>query len=117
MSRQFYSIAFLHTLLLLLLLTGAVCKVTAQTLNLSKAVANITTGGVGTTASQNDVLEYTIIVTSLSGSTITNATLYDNIPAGTSYVTGSTTLNGVSRADVGSAMPFAVNGDLINSPT
>lgn len=117
MSRQFYSIAFLHTLLLLIFLTGAVCKVNAQTLNLSKTVANITTGGSGTTASQNDVLEYTIIVTSLSGSTITNATLYDNIPAGTSYVTGSTTLNGVSRADVGSAMPFAVNGDLINSPT
>lgn len=116
MGRQFYSITFLH-LPLLLLLTGAVCKVNAQTLNLSKAVANVTASGDGTTASQNDVLQYTIIVTSLSGSNITNATLFDNIPAGTSYVAGSATLNGVSRADVSGVMPFAVNGGLINSPT
>jgi uncharacterized repeat protein (TIGR01451 family) len=42
--------------------------------------------------------------------------LYDNIPAGTSYVTGSTILNGAPVADVGGNMPFANTGNLIQSP-
>ena len=45
MSRQFYSITFLPASFLLLLVTGAVCKVNEQTLSFSKAVANFTTGG------------------------------------------------------------------------
>lgn len=103
--------------LLLLLLTNAFGKVEAQTLNLSKSVQDITTAGDGTIAAQNDVLQYTIIATNLSASNISNATLYDNIPAGALYVTGSTTLNGVSVADVSGAMPFAITGGLINSPS
>jgi uncharacterized repeat protein (TIGR01451 family) len=96
---------------------GVVCKVQAQTLNCSKSVANITTVGDGTTASQGDVLQYTIITTNLSALNITSATVFDNIPAGVSYVTGSTTLNGVSAADVSGAMPFAITGGLVNSPS
>ena len=116
MHKQFYTFNFLPIPLLLLALS-IVCKVDAQTLNLSKGVANITTSGDGTVASQNDVLQYTIIVNNLSASSITNATLFDNIPAGVSYVAGSATLNGVSTADVGGVMPYAITGGLINSPT
>src|SRR5690242_16295612 len=116
MSKQFYTNSTLRIPLLLLLL-GFVCKVQAQTFNFSKSVANITTTGDGTTASQGDVLQYTIVVTNLSALNITSATVYDNIPAGVSYVTGSTTLNGISAADVSGAMPFAITGGLVNSPS
>lgn len=116
MNNQFYAYKRL-CIPLILLAFGFVCKVEAQTLNLSKSLENITTGGDGTVASQYDVLQYTIIITNLSAPNITNATIFDNIPAGVSYVPGSTTLNGVSTADVGGAMPFALTGGLINSPS
>jgi uncharacterized repeat protein (TIGR01451 family) len=116
MSKQFYTFKFVLVPLFLLAF-GVLCKVEAQTLNLNKSVANITTSGDGTLASQNDVLQYTIIVNNLSASNITNATLFDNIPAGVSYVAGSTTLNGVLRSDVGGVMPYAITGGLINSPS
>ncbi|THU38096.1 DUF11 domain-containing protein [Niastella caeni] len=114
MNKQFYAYKLL--LIPLLLVFGVVCKVEAQTLNLSKSVENITNGGDGTTASQQDVLQYTIIINNLSASNITNATLIDNIPAGVSYVAGSTTLNGLAVADVAGVMPYAITGGLINSP-
>ncbi|MFL5747506.1 MAG: T9SS type A sorting domain-containing protein [Niastella sp.] len=116
MSKQFYTNSTLRIPLLLLLL-GIAYNIQAQTLNSSKSVANITTTGDGTTASQGDVLQYTIIVTNLSALNITSATLFDNIPAGVSYVMGSTTMNGISAADVSGAMPFAITGGLINSPS
>jgi uncharacterized repeat protein (TIGR01451 family) len=116
MSKQFYTFKFVLVPLFLLAF-GFVCKVEAQTLNLSKSVANITTSGDGTLASQSDVLQYTIIVNNLSASNITNTTLFDNIPAGVAYVAGSTTLNGVSVADMGGVMPYAITGGLINSPS
>lgn len=87
----------------------------AQTLNISKSVYNATTGGDGTAASQNDVLVYTISVKNLSANNFTNALLYDAIPAGTLYVAGSTTLNGVAVADVSGKMPYSNTGGLINS--
>jgi hypothetical protein len=75
MSKQFYTNSTLRIPLLLLLL-GIVCKVQAQTLNISKSVANITTTGDGTTASQGDVLQYTIIVTNLSALNIYGKEVY-----------------------------------------
>jgi uncharacterized repeat protein (TIGR01451 family) len=89
----------------------------AQTLDLSKSVSNITTSGNGVSASQNDILEYTILVKSLTGAAVTNARLYDNIPAGAVYVAGSTSLNGSTVADVDGKMPYTNTGDLINSPS
>lgn len=115
MHKQFYTCK--HLLIPLLLIVAFACKVEAQTLNLSKSIANITTSGDGTTAAQYDVLQYTIIVNNLSASNISNATLFDHIPAGVSYITGSTTLNGVTVADVSGAMPYALTGGLINSPS
>jgi hypothetical protein len=57
MSKQFYTNLTLRIPLLLLLL-GIMCKVHLQTLNISKSVANMTTTGDGTTASQGDVLQH-----------------------------------------------------------
>lgn len=103
-------------LILLLLLWGMTERSQAQNLDLSKSVTNITTNGNGTSAIEGDILEYTIIVKNLSIWNFTNTTLYDNIPAGSAYVTGSTTLNSVTVADAGSNMPYANTGGLIRSP-
>ena len=61
------------------------------------------------------VVEYTISVQN-NGLVTTGATLTEVIPPFTAYVAGSTTLNGVARADVSGTMPF-VSGGTINSPS
>jgi uncharacterized repeat protein (TIGR01451 family) len=106
----------LIVLILLLLLWGMAEKSQAQSVDLSKSVANITTSGNGTSAAEGHVLEYTIIVKNLSTVNLTNSMLYDNIPAGCIYVAGTTTLNGAAVADVSGRMPYANTGGLINSP-
>ena len=110
MKPNFTPIIF--TVFLLMITTGVV----AQTLDLSKSVDNITTGSIGTMASQNDILEYTINVRNLSSVNLTAAKLFDNIPAGSAYVAGSTKLNGTTIADVSGAMPFTGAGRTIESP-
>src|SRR6266540_5366599 len=107
----------LKLLFLFLLFWCKLSGVNAQTMTLSKSVENITTGSDGTIASQGDILVYTIIVNNTSTANFINTRLYDNIPAGVSYVTGSTTLNGASVADASGKMPFASSGGLIKSPT
>jgi uncharacterized repeat protein (TIGR01451 family) len=61
------------------------------------------------------VVEYTISVQN-NGLVTSGASLTELVPANTTYVAGSTTLNGVARADVAGAMPF-VGGGSINSPS
>jgi uncharacterized repeat protein (TIGR01451 family) len=85
-------------------------------MTLTKTVANQTTGGNGSTAKQGDILVYTITVQNTSSSSFTSSTLYDNIPAGVSYNSGSTTLNGSAVSDVSGKMPYA-GGGLINTPS
>lgn len=106
----------LIVLILLLLLWGMAEKSQAQALDLSKSVANITTGGNGTNAVEGNILEYTIIIKNLSAWNFTNALLYDNIPAGSTYLPGTTTLNGAAVADVAGKMPYASTGGSVNSP-
>jgi uncharacterized repeat protein (TIGR01451 family) len=106
----------LSVLVIPLLLLGMVEGLQAQNLDLSKAVANITTSGNGINASQGDVLEYTIIVKNLAGWGFTNAKFYDNIPAGCAYIAGSTKLNSAAVSDIGGNMPFSASGGSINSP-
>ena len=106
----------LSVLVIPLLLLGVVERMQAQTIDLSKAVANITTAGNGVNASQGDVLEYTIIAKNLSGSAFTSSRFYDNIPAGCAYMPGTTKLNSIVVADAGGNMPFSATGGLINSP-
>ena len=60
------------------------------------------------------IVEYTISVQN-NGLVTSGAALTELIPANTTYVAGSTTLNGAARADVAGAMPFVAGGS-INSP-
>jgi uncharacterized repeat protein (TIGR01451 family) len=61
------------------------------------------------------IVEYTISVQN-NGLVTSGAALTELIPANTTYVAGTTTVNGVARADVAGAMPF-VGGGSINSPS
>lgn len=88
----------------------------AQSLDLSKTVTNVTTSTPGSLAKEGDILEYTIVVRSLATLNLTNTTVIDNIPAGTSYVAGSTKLNSGALADLtGGKMPFTGTGGMVNS--
>jgi uncharacterized repeat protein (TIGR01451 family) len=62
-----------------------------------------------------DTLRYTVTVQNTGNAGAVNVSLRDGVPANTTYVAGSTTLNGAAVADVGVTSPL-VNGTLINSP-
>ncbi len=76
----------------------------------TKTVSPTGAVGIGTT------LTYTTTVPNTGATNSGGTTLTDAIPAGTSYVAGSTTLNGAVVPDSAGAMPFA-SGAAINSPT
>jgi uncharacterized repeat protein (TIGR01451 family) len=115
MNFKFYP---LRALLLTLLLFGFKAGVQAQAvLDFVKTVENITNGGDGTTATQGEVLQYTITVTNLTTQNFVASRLYDNVPAGVMYVTGSTTLNGAAVADNAGKMPYSGGGAYVRSPT
>jgi uncharacterized repeat protein (TIGR01451 family) len=59
-------------------------------------------------------VEYTIRVQN-NGLVTSGAQLTEAVPANTTYVAGTTTLNGVGVSDVGGVMPY-VSGGAINSP-
>jgi uncharacterized repeat protein (TIGR01451 family) len=115
MNFKFYP---LRALLLALLLLGFKARTQAQAvLQFAKTVSNFTTGGDGTTAQIGDVLIYTITVKNLTSTNFVASKMYDNIPAGVTYIIGSTTLNGGAVADVSGKMPYSGSGGLVNSPT
>ena len=58
-------------------------------------------------------LKYAVAIQNTGTAAATGVTLTDPIPAGTTYIAGSTTLNAVAIPDVGGTMPFALGG-LIN---
>lgn len=62
-----------------------------------------------------DVLEYTITVTNTGTLSSINSMLMEIVPAGTTYVPGSTTLNGSAVSDVSGTLPL-INGLSIKSP-
>jgi uncharacterized repeat protein (TIGR01451 family) len=68
------------------------------------------TGAVGV----GQTLTYTITVPNTGAANTVGTTLIDLIPVGTSYVAGSTTLNGAVVPDIGGVMPY-VAGAPINS--
>ena len=60
------------------------------------------------------IVEYTITVQN-NGLVTTGAALTELVPANTTYVAGSTTLNGAAVSDVAGTMPY-VSGGAISSP-
>jgi large repetitive protein len=71
-------------------------------------------GGV----SAGGTVTYTITIPNTGTADSSGTTLLDAIPAGTTYVAGSTTLNGSLVQDAtGGVMPFATTATLVKSPT
>ncbi len=62
-----------------------------------------------------ETLHYVITVENVGNEDAANVVLRDAVPVNTSYVAGSTTLNGAPVADVGGLSPL-VNGMPVNSP-
>ena len=80
-------------------------------LAITKTVANITSNqSPASSAYASDVLEYTITVTNNGNLAADTTTLADSIPTGTTYVAGSTTLNGTAVSDVSGKMPYDPTG-------
>ncbi|OQP46609.1 T9SS type A sorting domain-containing protein [Niastella populi] len=113
MNFKFYP---LRALLFTLLLFGFEVM-QAQDIIFSKTVENFTTGGDGTTAGVGDELIYRINITNMTAQNFVACRMYDNIPAGVSYIPNSTTMNGAPFADVSGRMPFAASGSYVRSPT
>ena len=113
MHIKFYSIKFF--LIALLLSMGMANRANAQVQVDVDLPFNATKGGLNLPASVGDILVYAIRTTNTSTTDLTSSTFYNNIPAGTAYVTGSTSLNGGSIPDVNGKMPFVGSGGLINS--
>jgi large repetitive protein len=63
--------------------------------------------GEPTVLRAGDTLRYTITVKNVGNANTTDATIRDQIPANTTYVSGSTTLNGAAVADNGGLSPLA----------
>jgi len=88
------------------------------TLTVTKLAAVIsdgfTTNPANAKAIPGAIVEYTITVHN-DGLVTSAATLTEVIPTNTTYVAGSTTLNGAAVADVAGAMPY-VNPAAISSP-
>lgn len=91
----------------------------APQITATKTVAQLIkgTGNTSASAQPGDTLEYRIVVRNSGSLNAANTKFYDQIPAGTTYVAGSTTMNFTVVADSGGVMPFSVTGGaLIKSP-
>lgn len=64
---------------------------------------------------RGDAITYTLQAGNSGGATAYSCALSDSIPANTTYVPGSTTLNGVALPDVGGVSPL-LGGMAVNSP-
>ena len=63
-----------------------------------------------------ETLRYTITVQNVGTDNATSADIVDLVPANTTYVTGSTTLNGIAVPDANGGASPLINGILINAP-
>ena len=65
---------------------------------------------------RGDILRYTITAKNIGAENSVNTLLRDQVPANTTYVTNSTTLNGVAVPDSSQGISPLQNGMLINAP-
>jgi uncharacterized repeat protein (TIGR01451 family) len=67
-------------------------------------------------ADPDEAIVYTLTLSNVSTTDSPDTTLSDEIPPGTTYIPGTTTLNGAPVADApGNIMPFSGNGAPVNS--
>lgn len=85
----------------------------APAITSTKTVAKVAGSG-GAFVTTGDTLEYTIQIRNTGTLNAAGVTLQDSVPVGTTYVAGSTTLNGAAVPD-SSGMPFTTAA-LVNSP-
>ena len=89
------------------------CVVPALEPNLSVVKTVSPSGSVA----PGSVLTYTITTTNTGNAVSVNTTLTDAIPANTTYVAGSTTLNGTTVPDAtGGVMPYVAGGPIKSPP-
>lgn len=60
-----------------------------------------------------DTLRYTVVIRNVGDEPSVNTRFFDNVPGNTTYVPGSTTLNGVSVPDLGGSSPLTQPGGLL----
>ena len=113
MNFKFYP---LRALLLSLVLFGFKERMQAQDILFAKRVENYTAASDGSTANNGDELIYYIEITNLTATNYVASKLYDNIPAGVSYIANSTKMNNVAFPDVSGRMPFSASGGYVRSP-
>jgi len=87
--------------------------VSAPVFRVQKTVQDLTSGTSTVTA--GDTLRYTIKVNNIGSENAVGVTLRDLVPANTSYVAGSTTLNGAAVADISAGVSPLQNGMPINT--
>ncbi len=80
--------------------------------NKTAAIEDANGNGV---ADPGEVITYTITLQNNGDAPATDVSVTDTIPANTTYVPNSSTLNGTALADVAGTTPFA-DGELVNSP-
>ncbi len=79
-------------------------------------IDSVIDNGDGNSPAPGDTIEYTLTVTNTGNVFASNPILTDAIPENTTYVTGSTTVNGSPVADIGGIMPFN-GGAFVQSPS
>src|SRR4030095_8695442 len=84
-----------------------VAPVTAPSFRVQKISTDLT--GDPNVLLAGETLRYTITVKNIGSADAVNVMLRDTVPANTNYLAGSTTLNGVTIADVSGVSPL-VNG-------
>lgn len=90
-------------------------SVLTPVIRVQKTVQDITSGTQ--TVSAGDTLKYTITVNNIGTENAVGVTVSDTIPANTTYVPNSTTLNGSVVADTSPGVSALLNNMLINAPS
>ena len=83
----------------------------SQDPSLSLSITPVPSG----TVQRGSVIVYTLLIRNDGGPPATSCSVSNSFPAFASYITGTTTLNGVPIADTGGASPL-VAGMVVNSP-
>lgn len=95
--------------------TASLVTPVTDVINATKSAVLVDANNDGA-ANAGEAINYSINIANVSSLPTTNTVFADPIPTGTTYVAGTTTLNGVAVPDAaGNQMPFAGNGSQVNN--